>query len=257
MSEFTDANSPEYQAAYDEAMQRLEAGEKPTAPAKAESAEPAAEPTTSTEEQQTTAETPDRFAELEAKLARQEKALKDTQRAMHQKAQELADMKRAREAEIRAANKPQILDANPGLEEAIRHVAQVPATPETDHAQMQAIWEEAVTGALPELNELIKDKAFEEAAHARREELGADWNNPVVAIRELSALSRRFAVEKATAAAKADYEKRQKELSAMRAPGGSGRSPATSDRVNGKTADDVWKMSPKEFAAEQRRVLGY
>ena len=257
MTDFTDPNSPEYQAAYEAEMKRLETGEQPTAPAKAEpTAEPAASTISEGEQQTTESEQPDRFAELEAKLARQEKALKDTQRAMHQKAQELADLKRQREAEVRAANKPPVLDANPGLEDAIRYVAQ-PAQAEPSPQNLDQLWFSAVSGAIPDIDTLLADKDFEKAAYAKREELGADeWKNPVVAIRELNAIARRFAVEKATAAAKADYAKQQKELSTMRVSGGSGRDPATSDRVNGKTAEDVWAMNSKDFEAERRRVLG-
>lgn len=257
MTDFTDPNSPEYQAAYEAEMKRLEAGEQPSAPAKAEpAAEPAASTTSEGEQQTTQTEQPDRFAELEAKLARQEKALKDTQRAMHQKAQELADLKRQREAEVRAANKPPVLDANPGLEDAIRYVAQ-PAQAEPSPQNLDQLWFSAVSGAIPDIDTLLTDKDFEKAAYAKREELGADqWQNPVVAIRELSAIARRFAVEKATAAAKADYAKQQKELSTMRVSGGSGRDPATSDRVNGKSAEDYHTMSAKDFEAERRRVLG-
>ena len=259
MTDFTDSNSPEYQAAYEAEMKRLEAGEQPSTTAKAESvAEPAASTTSEGEQQtKTEGEQPDRFAELEAKLARQEKALKDTQRAMHQKAQELADLKRQREAEVRAANKPPVLDANPGLEDAIRYVAQPQATAEPSPQELDQLWFASVSGAIPDIDTLLADKDFEKAAHAKREELGADeWKNPVVAIRELNAIARRFAVEKATAAAKADYAKQQKELSTMRVSGGSGRDPATSDRVNGKTAEDVWAMNSKDFEAERRRVLG-
>ena len=257
MTDFTDSNSPEYQAAYEAEMKRLETGEQPSTTVKAEPvAEPAASTISEGEQQTTESEQPDRFAELEAKLARQEKALKDTQRAMHQKAQELADLKRQREAEVRAANKPPVLDANPGLEDAIRYVAQ-PAQAEPSPQNLDQLWFSAVSGAIPDIDTLLADKDFEKAAYAKREELGADqWQNPVVAIRELSAIARRFAVEKATAAAKADYAKQQKELSTMRVSGGSGRDPATSDRVNGKSAEDYHTMSAKDFEAERRRVLG-
>lgn len=258
MTDFTDPNGPEYQAAYEAEMKRLETGEQPSAPVKTESAAEPTTPTTEGEQQQQIEDpTAQRLKVLEESNAKLEKRLQDAQRAFHEGQKKLRDLEKAREAEARAANKPPVLDANPGLEDAIRYVAQPQTPAEPSPQELDQLWFSAVSGAIPDIDTLLTDKDFEKAAYAKREELGADqWQNPVVAIRELSAIARRFAVEKATAAAKADYAKQQKELSTMRVSGGSGRDPATSDRVNGKSAEDYHTMSAKDFEAERRRVLG-
>jgi dsDNA-specific endonuclease/ATPase MutS2 len=65
---------------------------------------------------------------LRTRLEKAEKMAKDNQAWATKAAQEAAQLRREREQEQRAKAKPAILDANPELADAIRYVAQDPAT---------------------------------------------------------------------------------------------------------------------------------
>lgn len=251
MTEFAD---PQAQAAYDAEMSRLSGEAAPSVAAVDEKAAAVED----TKAEIAAEQSPDRLAELEAKLERQEKALKDTQRAMHAKSQELAALKREREIERNEAQRPDLLKNVPELEGAIRFVTGAPENLTED--QRNAMWLEAVSGAVPDVEELLKDKDFEAAALARRDEIGAsEWQNPLAAIRELTTLRESFrtrkAVEAAVEKAKADYAKQQAELNAMRVPGGNGKT-AAADRQAAKDAEQVWSMPQADFERERQKVLG-
>ena len=252
MNDLANTESPEYQEAYQAAWKELDAesGTK-TEPvitdAKAAATDEEVEPDLVAK----------RFEELEAKAARQDKALKDTQRAFHASQRELADLRKQRQADELAASRPALLDDVPGLEAAVRHLTQT-SSQELTPQQQDAVWFDSVQGAIPELEELLADEGFEKAATARRDELGDEWRNPIVAIRELGALRTRHvmakAVDEARAKAQADAAKNHKDLLALRVPGGSGR--ATTERAVDKSVDAVWKMSPVDAERERQRVLG-
>lgn len=253
MNDLTNTESPEYQEAYQATMKELDAAAGVTsAPATTE--ESAAETEVETQEEQDPVAK--RFAELEEKTARQEKALKDTQRAFHASQKELSALRKQREAEALAASRPALLDNVPGLEEAVRHVTQT--SDEMTPQQQDAVWFDSVQGAIPELEDLLADEDFEKAATARREELGDEWRNPIVAIRELGALRTRHIVAKqveaVTAKARADAAKTHKELLALRVPGGSGR--GSVERAADKSVEAVWAKTPQEAEMERQRVLG-
>lgn len=254
MNDTANTESPEYQEAYQAAWAELDAKAGVTTEPATTDAEAEAAGDEGTTESDPVAK---RFEELETKAARQEKALKDTQRAFHASQKELAALRRQREEEVRAASRPALLDNVPGLEDAVRHVTQTGGE-EMTQEQRNAVWFDSVAGALPDLEELLTDEGFEKAAAEKRDELGDEWLNPIVAIRELGALRTRHvmakAVEEATARAKADAAKNHKELLALRVPGGSGR--GSVERAADKSVDAVWKMTPQEAEQERQRVLG-
>ena len=149
--------TPEYQKAYDDEMNRLEAGTEPekvddpiTEPGKAEEPEkaPEAEP-----------EKPDPLADIQARLDKTEKALKDTQAWGTRNAQELAKFRKEQEEHAHKASRPLILDEQPELEEAIRHVAGVQSTNEGGALEPQA-WVRQVMETLPDISTFMAYPAF-------------------------------------------------------------------------------------------------
>lgn len=247
--------TPEYQEAYDKEMQRLEAeATKPTAKADDKATE-----TTSTGKEAAKAEAKpeaktETAQELAARLEKAEKALKDTQRWGHDNAARVKKLEKEAADRKRAEAKPPILEANPGLEDAIKHVAQVDET-----TKPMETWLQSVAHAIPDVEDLLGDKDFYAKASAKKTEFGAEWDNPLTAIRELSALRTEHLttrnVQAAVESARKDFEVKSKKRSAMEVPGGSGGKDAPPQE------DDAVKrfrtMSTEEFAKERSRVMGY
>jgi hypothetical protein len=130
-----------YQREYDEALAKLEAGTSPDEiipkPAEAEpevKAEEKQEPVAEKKPEAVEPEKaePDPLKELREKAEKLEKALKDTQAWGTRNAQELAELRKERERQQREAQKPQILEQQPELEEAIRFVTHDPAASSED-----------------------------------------------------------------------------------------------------------------------------
>jgi len=257
----------EYQKEYDKAMKELEgeAAGKPTTatteevtdkatpetPAKEEPAK--AEPEKTTPEPEKTPE-PDPLEEIRAKLAKTEKALKDTQSWGTRNAQELAQLKRESDERKRQAERPAILDANPELEAAIKFVA--PAV-EPQGPDPLAIRNQIIERAHPGIFNMDVDPELVKGIMARYDALGDDVIDPLACIREITAeklahterqIGKRFAAESAKAAQK----------SAMSVPGagGGGVKNANLD-ADLAAAERIKNMSPAEFEKERRRVLGY
>jgi hypothetical protein len=90
----------------------------------------------------------DPLEELRARLEKAEKIAADNKAWGTKQAQELAAIKREREQQQREASKPQILDANPELADAIRYVANDPA-PQQQQEQRANQWQEMVATAHP------------------------------------------------------------------------------------------------------------
>lgn len=228
--------TPEFKAAYEKEMQRLEAG----AP---EDKKP--EPITDKVEQ------PD---EIKVRLEKAEKALKDTQRWAHQSREEVARLKREAEERKKVETRPAILDANPGLEEAIKHV--VPSQPEKSRDE---IWLETVNRVIPDVENLLNDQAFHAKAKARQAELGESWMDPLVASRELSDLRAQHLSEQATRGAieqaRKDFEEKSQKRNTMSVPGGSGARAPAQPKDDG--AEKYRTMSNADFAKERARVMGY
>lgn len=199
----------------------------------------------------------DPFAAINARLESTEKALKDTKSWASKNAAEVKRLKSELEARQRAENRPQVLDDNPGLEDAIRHV-----TGERPAANSNPVedWANAVAKALPEMDALLTENPELQAkAAARARELGEDWNDPFIAIRELGQLQREHerttASATARAAAQKDFQQKSKKQTAMQMPGGSpgaARPPARVDEVA-----RIEGMSPDDFNKMRAKVLGY
>lgn len=252
----------EYKKEYDKAAAELEEAAKATTSRGTDGRfakpEPEQKPT-ETEAKKDPATEPaktdpvDELAELRARLEAAEKATKDTKAWATKMAQERAQEKRDREAAERESNKPKILDANPELAEAIRYVAGVPDKTEQD-AQEQ--WRVVIEKAHPGIFDTSIDPELEKAVMARFQTLGAEVQDPLVAIREITAeklahterlIGKRFAAESAKSA----------EKSAMTVPGagaaGGNKAPADADL---EAKNRILNMSSSEFEKERRKVLG-
>jgi hypothetical protein len=223
------------------------------APAANVTAEPAPAAATGEPKQETLEE---RFARLEREHESTKKALNDTKAWASRSAAEVKRLKQEQEERDRKANRPQVLDDNPGLEEAVRYVTGAPAAGKPAHDP--DAWAEAVGTALPGLDALLEQNPDLTAkATAKAKELGAAWNDPLVAIRELSALQieherARVAIAAREAAAR-DHAQRKQKQTAMTVPGGgASRTPAPVDQ-----AQRYATMSREDFAKERARVLGF
>lgn len=219
------------------------------APAPAANGEPTDPPKAPTEAE--------RLAALEAKLASTEKALNDTKSWASRNAAEVKRLKKEQEERDRRANRPQVLDDNPGLEEAIRYATGAPAAGQPAKHDPDA-WADTVGAALPNLDALLTESPELRAkAEAKARELGEAWNDPIVAIRELSAMQieheRARVAAAAREAAARDFENRKKQQTAMTVPGGgaSRQAPPVDQAKRYET------MSSADFEKERRRVMGF
>lgn len=258
-------NDEQYQKEYEAAAAALEAAAQGKPVATTAEPEVKTEPVAEPVKEEVKAEEPatqpeekpvDPVEELRLKLEKAEKALKDTQAWGTKNAQQLARIQRERELAQREANKPQILEQNPELAEAIRYVASDPA-PQIQAEQKQQEWLAIVDRAHPGIFSADIDPELENAILARREKGGADWSDPLVAIAEITAeklahaerqIGKRFAAEAA----------KLQQKSAMSVPG-AGSSAVTAQPVD-KALEEVnriMNMSSAEFEKEVRRVKGY
>lgn len=259
----------EYSAAYQAEMDRLDAeaaaarGAAPTTstPEPTATAEPTPAPVaTSTDDMPTdppkAPTEAERLATLERELESTKKALNDTKKWAGQSAAEVKRLKKEQEERDRKANRPQVLDDNPGLEEAVRYVTGAPAAGQPAHDP--EAWADTVGAALPGLDALLEQSPeLRTKAEAKARELGEAWTDPLVAIRELNALQidhiRAGQAAAAVEAARRDFEQRKKHQTAMTVPGGgaSRLAPPVDASKRYET------MSREEFAKERARVLGY
>lgn len=254
----------QYKKEYDEATAALEAAEngvKPeatTAPAKepekvAEAA-PEAKPVDAQAKPEDKA--PETVEEWRAKAEKAEKQARDNQAWGTKQAQELAVLKREREQREREATKPAILDDNPELAEAIRHVVSDPSA-KIAAQEKQEQWEAAIEAAHPGILAKDIDPELENGIEARLKALGSDVHNPLLVIREIAAEKEDFAVRKATERFAAEHAK-QEEKSAMSVPtpGGGGQQRQAPD-ADADAAKRILNMSDADFEKEVRRVKGY
>jgi hypothetical protein len=155
----------------------------------------------------------------------------------------------------RKANKPQILDANPELEEAIRYVSSDPE-PSIEDEDQQRLWMETINRAHPGIFSTDIDPELEQAILKRRESGEADWSDPLVAIAEITAEKLAY-TERQTAKKYEAQAAKNAQKSAMSVPG------AGSSAVNVQPVDKqaeavnrIRNMSEADFEKERRRVLG-
>lgn len=261
----TDEEQKAYDEEYDRAAQALEeAANKATTSrddqGKFAKAEP--EPEKVKEEPAKTEEVadpakpaePDPLAEIRSKLDATEKALKDTKAWGTKNAQELAALRRESEERKRLENRPPILDANPELEAAIKYV--VPE-PEKAPEHPRAAWNETVLKAHPGIFDKDIDPELEQSILKRLEGNQEALEDPIVAIREITAeklahaeriVGKRFAAETAKA----------REKGAMNVPGaGGGGQQKTAVDTDLEAVNRIANMSSTEFEKERRKVMGY
>lgn len=256
-------DSPEYQEAYQKEMQRLEAeaGKKDVKAETAKTDDKAAATTSATDDKakadaKVEAKT-ETDSETKARLEKVEKALRDTQRWGHENAAKVKRLEKEAEEGKRAATRPAILEANPGLEDAIKHVA---GTRTESEADAKAAWLSTVSRAVPDVEQLLGDQAFHAKASARKAELGSEWDDPITAIRELSSLRTDHLSQKASQAAveaaRKDFDTKSKKRNAMEVPGGSGGKDGA-DPKGEDAAKRYREMSKEDFAKERSRVMGF
>lgn len=259
-------NDPEYQKEYDKAAAELDAAAQATTArgadgkfVKAEEPEKAPEVIATPEtvvEPAKKEEVEDPIAALTARLEKAEKVAKDNQAWATKMAQEAAQLKREREAAQREANRPAILDANPELADAIRHVVQDPA-PRNQEADRQQDWQTAIEKVHPGIFDKSIDPELEKALTERFKAVGPEIQDALVAIREITAeklafterqVGKRFAAEAA----------KQAKVSAMSVPGaGAGGGSRTAPDTALAEVTRINNMSDAEFAKEVRRVKGF
>lgn len=256
--------TPEYDEAYKKEMERLEA-EAGKKNAKEVKADDKADSNTSEAKSQDKAddgntesadEIKARLETAERNLEKAQKAIRDTQRWGHKNAEEVARLRKDAEERKRTEKRPAILDANEGLEDAIKHVA---GTREEVKPAPQELWLHSVSKAIPDVETLLADQAFFAKAKEKQAELGPDWDDPFVAIRELSELKVSHQSEKraqaAVEAARKDFTKKSKERNAMEVPGGSGGKDQST--TNNDEAERIRTMSAADFNKMRSKVMGY
>lgn len=251
----------EYQKEYDKAYAELDEEVKPAEAEpekKAEAATP--EPKTESAEEQKPAvevkQEPDEIAELRARVEKAEKIAKDNQAWATKLAQERAAEKREREAQQRAASKPAILDANPELADAIRHVVSDPA-PRHQEEQQTNQYESVINKAHPGIFDEDVDPELRSKIAERWKSLGETAADPLEVVRIINeeklahaeqVIGKRFAAESA----------KQQQKSAMSVPG-AGANPVVKPPIDAQLAEvqRIQNMTDAEFAKETRRVRGY
>jgi hypothetical protein len=260
----SDLSPEEYQKQYDEAAAKLDAAATGTVtttePAKEEPAkqeetktEPAAkaEPAKTDSTKDAPAET---LEEIRARLEKAEKALKDTQAWGTKNAQRLAEIERERQAAQRAATRPAILDANPELAEAIKYVASDPA-PRQQAEDKHQTWLQTIEAVHPGIFAVDADPELVDLLVAKRDASGNAWDDPLVAIRDITAeklahaerqIGKRFAIESAKQA--------EKTAMSVPPPGGGGKREAPNP--DAEAVARIKNMSDAEFAKEVRRAKG-
>lgn len=257
-------NDEEYQKEYDKAAADLEAAAQATTARGADGKFTKTDASAAVQQEKTPdaaesakVEEVDPIKALEERVAKAEKIARDNQAWATRLSQERAQERREREAALREASKPAILDANPELADAIRYVAKEPTAQNQEQLRQQE-WQTAIEKAHPGIFDVSIDPDLEKAIAERFKALGADVNDPLVAIREITAeklafterqLGKRFAAEAA----------KQAKVSAMSVPGAGagGSSSRTTPDEQLAMAERMKNMSDAEFAQEVRRVKGY
>jgi len=253
----SDLSQEEYQKQYDAAAAELDAAASGIKPDTTTVAEPEAVKVAEPEpvKQEEAAPVVDELAELRSKVEKAEKALKDTQAWGTKNAQELANLKREQQQAQRDANRPAILDANPDLADAIKYVASDPA-PQQQAEDQQEAWFRTIDTAHPGIFAAEADPELVASLVAKRDASGGAWDDPLVAIRDISAeklahaerqIAKRYAVESA----------KQQEKSAMSVPGaGGGTARKAAPDPEAERVQRIQSMSSADFAKERLKVLG-
>jgi len=192
---------------------------------------------------------------IREELEKTKKALKDTQAWGTKSQQRLAEIERERQAAEREATRPAILEANPDLADAIRHVVNDPA-PQLQREQQEDEWKYVVAKAHPGIFDDSLDKELEKAVYDRLTALGDAISDPIVAIREITAeklafterqIGKRFIIE----------QEKQKDKQALSVPKLGGSAERTNPSKDDSEVQRIKSMSDADFAKEVRKAKGY
>lgn len=265
-----------YDKEYAEAMARLEAGAAPEATtprepngqfAPAEQSAPATQPEPVAAEVEPVESTPvpeavpaapevDRLEEYRLKMEKYEKALKDTQAWGTRNAQRIAELEKERQQQLREASKPKLLVEHPDLEQAIRYAANTSAPQQDQEAQRLQEWRGIVSSVHPGIFDDSVDPELMGALMERKAELGDEWFDPLVTIREITEQKVAHTERQLAKKYKADLAKNAQK-SAMSVPGaGSGvvnTAPVDKQKLD---AERYRTMPLAEFEREKRRLMG-
>lgn len=198
-------------------------------------------------------ESEDPVEQLRKELESTKKALNDTKAWGTKNAQALRELERQRELQQREAERPQILEQNPELEAAIRHVTNDPK-PRIEAEQSEEVWKSTVRSAIPDIDELLADEDFQKALAERKGKAEGGWLSPIEAIRDMTAeirirderiIAKRFLAE----------SKKIGEKQAMSVPSNGGKT-AVSQSDEDAEVKRIKNMSAADFAKEVKRVKG-
>lgn len=261
----SELSQEEYQKQYDAALAEIDAGTAQATPPQKDEAAPADDQRQPQAEKQEPAETEapkeeappvvDEAAAAREEIERLKKQVADNKAWATKEAQARAQYQRQLEEQQRAATRPAILDEQPELIEAIRHVVTDPA-PQRQAEQAHQTWIQTIETVHPGIFAPDADPELIDVLVAKREASGEAWNDPLVAIRDITAEKLAFAERKAAKLAAAEYATKaaKSAMSVPAAGGGVARAPANPDA---DAVNRIKNMSDKDFEAERRKVLGY
>lgn len=247
----------EYEKQYQAAMTELDAGAAPATPPQKEEAAsaPAEKPAEPEAPKDESAPPVDEAAAARERIAVLEKQVADNKAWATKEAQKRAQLERQWEDQQRAATRPAILDESPELVEAIRYVANDPA-PQRQAEQAHQTWMQTIEAVHPGIFAADADKELVDALVAKREASGEAWNDPLIAIRDISEAKLAFSERQTAKRVAAEYATKaaKSAMSVPAAGGGVARAPVDPDV---DAVNRIKNMSDKDFDAERRKVLGY
>lgn len=253
----SDLSPEEYQKQYDAALADIDAGAAQAIPPEKVEEQPAPAPAPEPEAQKAEEAAPEVD---ELTILRQEKARLEQQVAANKawatkEAMRRSQLEREWEEQQRKATRPAILDEQPELVEAIKHVVSDPA-PRRQVEDAHQNWLQTIEAAHPGIFAADADPELVDALVAKRDASGDAWNDPLVAIRDIAAEKVAFAERQAVKRYEVEAKARAAKT-AMSVPG-TGGSPA---RVPANTTQDEvnrWKnMSDADFDKEVKKVKGF
>lgn len=247
----------EYQKQYDAAVAEIDAGAAAAIPPEKEEEKPADTPASEPEAPKTEPEAPvvDEAAATKERIAQLEKQVADNKAWATKEAQRRAELERQWEQEQRQANRPAALDEIPDLADAISYVVNDP-TPRRQQEDAHQNWMQTIESVHPGIFAADADKELVDALVAKREASGEAWNDPLVAIRDITAEKLAFNERQTAKRVAAEYAQKAAK-SAMSVPAAGGGVARTPVDPEVERANRMKTMSDAEFEAERRRVLGY
>lgn len=193
--------------------------------------------------------------ELLARLEKAEKALNDTKAWGTKNAQKLAELERERLIAEREQSKPKILEANPELADAIRYVQSDPL-PKQQQEEETNVWQSVIEEAHPNIFSKDIDPELEKALVERLQSIGDAVKNPLVAIREITAVKLEFAEKQVSKRFSIEAEKLEKKQ-AMSVPSQGGSVSRASVDKDAEEVNRIKNMSDAEFAKEVKKAMGF